>query len=77
VISTIFDSDEFQFWGSESIQRGVPIFDAETGVLNYHIAQIMKKSIPHWKKKARELNLLNDGDQACFVLRRKAESKSL
>jgi SAM-dependent methyltransferase len=55
-----FDSDEFQFTGSEMYERDIPlkpgknIFDTAT--------------IRSFAKQSRQLNAINDGDQAQFYL---------
>jgi len=57
---TIFDSNEFQFWASDSYQRGVPL------------AKIMKPTRSQRKRMlriARSLNLKQEGDCAQFYLR--------
>jgi SAM-dependent methyltransferase len=73
VVSITFDSNEFQFWGSECLRRGVPLFDAITGLPNPDAQKIRRTNLRNWKKKARELNSLRDGDQVCITLQRSSE----
>lgn len=73
VVSTTFDSNELQFWGSECLRVGVSLFDPITGLPNPEAKKIYKTNRRYWKKKARELNALGDGDQACFLLQRSSE----
>ena len=73
-ISTIhFDSDEFQFWGSELYRRGRNLSDMNQGK---HPAKAFpeiftKKIIEKYAEKARELNKGKQGDQAAFFLEKR------
>jgi SAM-dependent methyltransferase len=58
----IFDSTDFQFWGSELVAAGRPHIDGPVG--------FSAKQIEGWSDAAQRLNLNDDGDQAGFVLRR-------
>ena len=71
VVSAIFDSNEFQFWGSECLSRSIPLVDPITGLPSAESEKIRKQNIHFWQKKARELNTLNDGDQICLLLENK------
>lgn len=70
----IFDSNEFQFWGSECLSRSIPLIDAISGMPSPHAEIIRSQNLRVWQKRARELNMLNDGDQACIVLQRKSST---
>lgn len=74
VVSTTFDSNEFQFWGSECLSRGIPLFDAITGLPNRDAQKLCKSNLKNWRKKARELNSIGDGDQVCITLQRASEA---
>lgn len=69
VVSMFYDSNEFQFWGSECLSNDVPLFDAVTGLPTAEANQIRKKSPYTWKRNARRLNADNDGDQVCILLK--------
>jgi len=77
VSSIIFDSNEFQFWGSECISRSIPLVNPTTGLPSPESEKIRNQNLRFWKEKARELNMLHDGDQACIVLERKSDHAGL
>ena len=58
----VFDSNDFQFTASDRYLRDIPLEDNR----NIHT----KREINFYEKKARELNLLNDGERACFFLKK-------
>jgi SAM-dependent methyltransferase len=61
-ISEVFyNSNSFQFLGSEKYIRGLKLSDT----INFK-----KANLKEFKKKAKKLNLLNDGDTACFILKK-------
>lgn len=57
-----YDSDPYQFTGSDLYMRGIP--------LKNHSFYNKITSIIKYRNKARELNLKQEGDQACFVLKK-------
>ena len=57
-----FDSDRFQFVGSENIRQGKRFYDN-----SYFTAQQLRE----FDRKAKQLNNECNGDQACFWLRKK------
>lgn len=64
-----YDSDAFQFWGSELYRRKLSLTDARgrhrgPSAAGYSAAQTAELAEP-----ARMLNEAGDGDQACFYLR--------
>ncbi len=68
-----FDSDEFQFWGSELYRRGKNLSEMKQG---QHPAKAFpgiftRKAIEEYAEKARELNVRKQGDQAAFYLKKK------
>jgi len=69
LISTVYDSDEFQFIGSEQYLKGISLFSPKSYYPNQNTDYISLKEISEYKVKARELNLNNLGDQAIFVLK--------
>ena len=58
----IYISNAFQFTGSEKYLKNLSLDD---------VSDIKIDNKKTYNKKAQELNDLNDGDTACFVLRRK------
>lgn len=71
VVDTVFDSNDFQFWGSECLKRGIPLFDPATGRPNPQAVQIRREGAREWQRQAKALNAAGQGDQACFVLKRR------
>lgn len=67
---TVFDSDEFQFLGSEEVARGIPM-ESEGSYFKTKSGSIFSpREIAGFKEKARVLNALGWGDQAAFYLRK-------
>lgn len=67
-IQTIeFDSNEFQFWGSELYQKNIPLVvyqnDSKLQATLFSEAQMRQ-----YRKRAEQLNCDLNGDQACFYL---------
>ena len=63
----VFDSTEFQFWGSEQYQRDIPLRDARSQLpllKRLRAFRMMKKQ----RALANELNAKGEGDAACFHL---------
>jgi 2-polyprenyl-3-methyl-5-hydroxy-6-metoxy-1,4-benzoquinol methylase len=63
VFHTVFDSDDFQFWGSEGLGKGL---------LLPQCAPPPGKEQRVLKQRAKALNQQRDGDQAQFFLKRSA-----
>lgn len=63
IVSTIFDSSEFQFTGSEQYKNGIPL-------VSQRKSNFSKKQIQNFRNKAKELNSNQQGDQACFLLQK-------
>lgn len=63
VQNIVFDSNEFQFIGSDLYQQGIPL----TSTIKENIPKTIRKS---YQKKADSLNKNHDGDQACFYLKK-------
>ncbi|MDR3220207.1 MAG: class I SAM-dependent methyltransferase [Dysgonamonadaceae bacterium] len=55
--SIVYDSTSFQFIGSEQYLKGENI-------------SFKKKEIKYFSKKAKQLNAISQGDQACFYLKK-------
>jgi SAM-dependent methyltransferase len=70
VEEVVFDSYDFQFWGSELYRRGVPLHNRTTGKGVDPRLVFSAKELQDFSTRARELNEQGRGDQACFFLRR-------
>src|SRR4029077_21048818 len=66
-----FDSNAFQFWGSEQYEKNIPLNDPRSYSVNKKNSLFSEGQIKEWEKKAEELNKDQQGDQACFYLRRR------
>jgi len=65
---TIFDSNEFQFWGSEQYKRNIYLESEKSYKNNPKKSIFNEKDIKEFKIKSRELNKESQGDQAIFIL---------
>lgn len=67
----VYDSTDFQFWGSEQYIRDVPLTDPHSyNVVDPSNSIFSNKEIAAFKQKAKELNLKNQGDSCAFFLRK-------
>jgi SAM-dependent methyltransferase len=66
----VFDSRDFQFWGSEQYKRDIPLMDERSLAMNPRSTLFTKAERHRWKQQARELNASAQGDQACFYLKK-------
>lgn len=71
ITEVIYDSDEFQFWGSEQYLKGIELFSKESYAVDK--SKIEKSKIEEYRAQARKLNLEGKGDQACFYLKKVAQ----
>jgi 2-polyprenyl-3-methyl-5-hydroxy-6-metoxy-1,4-benzoquinol methylase len=65
----IFNSNEFQFWGSEQYSVGIPLYSVNSFMVNPSGSIFSKKDVRTYRKEASALNRKNLGDQAIFILR--------
>jgi hypothetical protein len=68
VRDVIFDSTEFQFWGSEQYESDIPLLGENSYVRDATKSIFTKRQIDEFREKAQELNKINQGDQAVFYL---------
>lgn len=68
VLKIMFDSNEFQFWGSEQYKRDIPLESKKSYGINPKKSIFTKHQIKKYKKRSEELNGKNLGDQAFFIL---------
>ena len=66
----IFDSTEFQFWGSEQYKRDIPLKAEDSYLVNPKKSIFTAKQIGEFRKMAEELNRQKQGDQTAFYLMR-------
>ena len=68
VKNIIYDSSDFQFWGSEAYESGKTFLD-ETPKISKLIKSLrLRKRVKENREKAAELNKIGKGDQACFII---------
>jgi hypothetical protein len=68
--SVIYDSTEFQFWGSEQYRLDIPLKDKRSYNVSPSNSVFSKSQIANFSNQAEEVNRNGEGDQACFYLRR-------
>ena len=61
----VFDSTNFQFWGSELYKMGVPLVVGSKDIKAYFSTEQLWK----WGRQSKKLNKLQQGDQAVFYLK--------
>lgn len=70
VENVIYESWAFQFWGSEQILKDIPLHDKRSLWLNSKSDIFTKEQLKHYTQESIRLNKENDGDMACFILRK-------
>ena len=73
VAKIVYDSDAFQFWGSEQYLQNIPLNSEESFHGDFEKSIFTKEQIESWEEQAAELNKQGKGDQACFYLRLRSE----
>jgi hypothetical protein len=66
----VYDSTDFQFWGSEQYIKGISLIDPRSYGVNPSNSIFSDKEIAEFKQKAKDLNLKNQGDSCAFFLRK-------
>jgi SAM-dependent methyltransferase len=66
----IYDSTAFQFLGSEQCKRQIPLMSPESYFINPNNSIFGKEELIQYSEKAKELNLNQKGDTACFFLQK-------
>jgi len=64
----IYDSNEFQFWGSEQYLKGIPLFDEKSYAVNPAASIFSNDEINAFKQKAGILNKEHRGDCCAFII---------
>jgi SAM-dependent methyltransferase len=68
--AVIYDSKASQLWASEQYRRDIPHRDPRSHGENPKQSGFSQAEIRAFERRARELNAAEDGDAACFILRR-------
>jgi 2-polyprenyl-3-methyl-5-hydroxy-6-metoxy-1,4-benzoquinol methylase len=66
-----YDSNAFQFWGSEQYQKDIPLNADNSYATSPEHSLFSANEIKSFEKRSKELNAHNQGDQAVFYLRKK------
>jgi 2-polyprenyl-3-methyl-5-hydroxy-6-metoxy-1,4-benzoquinol methylase len=66
----VYDSEAFQFWGSEQYARDIPLHDPRSHFKKPAEKLFSAREIQAWEVEARMLNASRRGDQARFYLRK-------
>jgi len=64
----VYDSTEFQFWGSEQYIKNISLISDKSYIVNPGNSIFSVEQIEDFKNKAQDLNNTNYGDQASFYL---------
>ena len=64
----VYDSDEFQFWGSQQYLKGIPLMAENSYGRNPAKSIFSQEEIKNFKETARKLNSSSRGDQAVVFL---------
>ena len=70
ITNVFYDSSFFQFYASVQYCQDIPLRDKRSYYENSRNSIFSKQDILEFTLKAEELNQNNDGDQACFYLRK-------
>jgi SAM-dependent methyltransferase len=68
---TIYDSKASQFWASEQYRKDIPHRSPESHNENPRASLFPAAKIREFAQRSRALNRAQDGDAACFILKRK------
>jgi len=71
VAEVVWDSSEFQFWGSEQYLRDIPLIGDASHFKKHTNPILSTQELENFRMKAKELNALGRGDQAAFFLSKK------
>lgn len=66
--SILYDSNGFQFWGSEQCKKQIPFLSPNPLFNKHNNFAFSKKELKIYEQKANELNKNNRGDMASFYL---------
>ena len=74
VVEILYDSDYYQFWGSEQYAADIPMRSDKSFYENPSNSIFSMQQIKDFKMKAIELNEKGEGDAACFYLKKIVEN---
>jgi SAM-dependent methyltransferase len=69
IVKTVYDSEAFQFWGSEQYVRDIPMNDPRAFKGDIGKSIFTDAELREWQRQAEQLNKDRRGDQACFYLK--------
>jgi len=70
IYDVIYDSTEFQFWGSEQYMRRVPLYSGDSYLVNPKNSFITRRQMGKFKSLSRLLNKEERGDQVIAYIRK-------
>ena len=70
ITNIVYDSNEFQFLGSEQYKQDIPLNAGHSFTNSPEKNIFTKEEVKQYRKLAAKLNGEQDGDQACFYLRK-------
>jgi SAM-dependent methyltransferase len=68
----VYDSNAFQFWGSEQYQQDIPLRGANSYADNPSDSPFSEQDLKQFAQRSKQLNLDKQGDQVAFYLRKVA-----
>ena len=75
LVDVVCDSTEFQFWGSEQYLRGIPLSSEHSFGVDPKGSIFSRREIRSFRKRAKELNEVQQGDRAVFYLKKENQVK--
>lgn len=69
ILEVIYDSSEYQFWGSEQYAQGISLVEERSYGVTPSKSIFSEQDIWDFQKKAKELNKEKKGDAAAFIFR--------
>lgn len=66
----VFDSDAFQFWGSEQYRKGIPLRSERSYSVDPAQSMFTREQMEAFQERAGQLNREARGDQAVFYLKK-------
>ncbi len=69
----LYDSTEFQFWGSEQYLKNISLISEKSYSQNHSKSIFAEEEILNFREKAKKLNKEKKGDQAAFIFKVKSD----
>jgi len=66
----IYDSTDFQFWGSMQLEKGISLSSEKSYSINNEQSIFSEKDLLKFQKEAKKLNKTKRGDQASFYFKK-------